>query len=228
MSNAPLPSSFSGNNIVKFPKKKIYARSTTGYKSNGGRIPHAADPIPQEILSQIKEYFSDKKYGLRNWTFLIFGINSGNRCGDIGKLRIGDVVGFDGKIKTDVEYMAQKTRTWEHIYIRDELKPDIENYIKTLRNQSRGAWLFPTQNDKPMNSNTYWKVLNEVRTELKLDIHLSTHSMRKTLGRTAYEIYGMDGARELLRHKNNKVTARYIGVTEETVREKALNLPTIK
>ena len=216
------------NKIVQFPKKKIYSKSNSGYKSNGIKVAHSADAIPREVLSDIKEYFSDKRFGLRDWTFLIFGINSGNRCGDIGKLRIGDVVGFDGRIKSDVEYMAQKTRTWEHLYIQDELKPIIEEYIKTLQNQSRGAWLFPTNNGNPMSTKTYWKILNKVRTDLELDFHLSTHSMRKTLGTTAYEAYGMDGARELLRHKNNKVTARYIGVTEDAVREKALNLPTIK
>ena len=215
-------------NVIQFPKRKGYSKSTTGYKSTGGRVPHAADPIPPEALSRIKDYFSGKEFGLRNWTFLIFGINSGNRCGDIGKLRIGDVVGFDGQIKTDVEYMAQKTRTWEHLYIRDELKPDIAAYIKTLPDQSRGAWLFPTKTGCPMSSKTYWKILKKASEDLNLDFHLSTHSMRKTLGKAAYETYGMDGAREMLRHKNNQVTARYIGVTEEAVREKALKLPTIK
>lgn len=226
--NTLTPSPFLENKVVKFPKKKIYAKSNSGYKSNGVRVSHAADAIPKEDLARIKEFFSGKKFGLRNWTFLIFGINSGNRCGDIGRLRIGDVVGFDGKIKTDVEYMAQKTRTWEHLYIRDELKPDITAYIETLPDKSRGAWLFPTKQGNPMTAKRYWDVLNEVSKELNLDYHLSTHSMRKTLGRTAYEVYGMDGAREMLRHRNNQVTARYIGVTEEAIREKALNLPTIK
>lgn len=218
----------SGNKLVEFPKRKVYVKSNTGYKSNGGRVPHSADPIPPCELARIKEYLLSTRNGLRNWTFLLFGINSGNRCGDIGRLKIGDVVGFDGKIKTDVEYMAQKTKSWEHLYIREELKPDIETYISTLENKSKGAWLFPTQTGSPMTSNTFWKILNRTKKDLNLDFHLSTHSMRKTLGRTAYEAYGMDGAREMLRHKNNQVTARYIGVTEDEIRNKALKLPTLK
>ena len=209
-------------------KQHRYRKTKTGYTSSGKRAPHAAEAIPPEALARLRDFFLEGKqtrYGLRNWTLLLLGIHIGLRCGDLTSLRVGDV-SERGEIKTKCEYVAEKTSRWEVFYIQEDLKPSIAKYIGTLKDQSPSAWLFPNERGGHLATKSVYAILKRAEQALGNDFsfHFSTHSMRKTLGKNAYEQFGMDGARELLRHRDNKVTARYIGVTEDEVRQKAVRL----
>ena len=220
------------NNVTFFPgvKPKIkYKKSSSGYTSTGKRIAQAAQRIPPEVLPALKNYFlSGKKtrYGKRNWVMLLLGINVGLRCGDLAKLRVGDIM-FEGAVKSEVTYRAQKTRTTEWFYINDELKPVLLEYVSGLKDKSDNAWLFPGERGEGLSTDGVYKIFCRAQKDLGLDFHMSTHSMRKTFGRNVYESKGMDVARELLRHRDNKSTLHYIGVTEEERRGHAMQLPTI-
>lgn len=217
------------DNVVKLRVKKVYQKSTTGYKSNGVRVPHKADAIPDEYLAVIKDYFltnGKPKWRQRNWVLVLLGINIGNRCGDISRLHVGDVM-WNGQMKSRVEYYAEKTRSWEVFYLQEALQNELAKYISTLANQSPAAWLFPSEHGKyeHLRTKSVWEIFHKAGKELDLPFHFSTHSLRKTLGRTAYKEYGVEGSRMLLRHKSEKSTLHYIGVTEDDVEEKAKGLP---
>ena len=213
---------------VKVEVKKVYQKSTTGYTKKGIRCASAADPIPLEELTRIKKYiFENMKTPERNWTLILLGINVGCRCGDLTRLRVGDV--WNGSaVKTDIQYMAEKTRTWEYMYIRDDLKPEIEKYIRSLDNQSPGAYLFTTRDGNRLTTKSTYKMFHRISTALKLDFHFSTHSLRKTMGKTVYDQYGLKETREALRQQNDKSTLHYIREDEVERRRVALSLPTIK
>lgn len=208
-------------------RKKTYSKTKTGYTALGYRAAHAADAIPPEALRELRDYFLNTgktRYGLRNWTLILMGIHVGLRCGDLASLRVGDVM-ERGEIKTRCEYVAEKTSRWEVFYVQDDLKPSLKDYIATLKDQSPSAWLFPTERGGHLTTKAVYLIFKRAEEAIgKFDFHFSTHSMRKTLGKNAYEQFGMDGARELLRHRDNKVTARYIGVTEKEIESKAVNL----
>lgn len=213
---------------VKVEVKKVYKKSTTGYTARGVRCASAADPIPLEELPRIKEYiFNHMRSPLRNWTLILLGINVGCRCGDLVKLRVSDV--WNGtEVKTDVQYMAEKTRSWEYMYIRDGIKPDIAAYINTLDNKSNGAWLFPSTRGGKLTTNSVYRIFKTISDGLGLTFHFSTHSMRKTMGKTVYDQYGLKETREALRQRNDKSTMHYIREDEAERRRVALSLPTIK
>lgn len=218
----------SPNKRKKTKERRQYEKSTTGYTSSGIRCAHASEAIPPGDFQKIKDYFLGTKktrYGLRNYTLLLLGCNVGMRCGDLTYLHVGDVM-RDGQIKTDVEYYAEKTRTWEHMYIAEVLKPQLMEYIDTLKDKSYSAWLFPAERGGRMNTDSVGVLFRRTKKALGLTIHLGTHSMRKTLGKTAYPIYGASGVRELLRQRSEKSALHYIGVQEEDVMKKALDLPT--
>lgn len=209
--------------------RKTYKKSTTGFTRDGRPVAHSADPIPPHELPRIKEYFLNGKnrYGLRNWTLLLLGINIGMRCGDLTRLRVGQV--WDGKeVKTDVEYYAEKTRSWEKFYIRDDLKNDIKKYILSLKNQSSGAFLFPSERADHMKTNTVYQVFKKASNDLGLNFHFSTHSMRQTLGNMANDLHGLEAARLALRHRDYKSTMHYIKSDEVRTKSIMLSLPTIK
>ena len=223
------------NYVLQYPVKKAkvvaikkYKKSTTGYTSSGHRIAHAADAIPPEDMIRIKEYCLNsrkKKMGLRNWTLVLLGCNVGQRCGDITRLRIGDVM-WNGKIKTKAEYMMEKTRTWTAFYLQDELKAVLLNYINSLDKTSANDWLFPLERgDGHLTTNSVYKLFYRIEQSLDLQWHFSTHSMRKTLGRTAYRIYGVKGVQQVLRQKDERSAMHYIGVTEDEIKSKYLSIP---
>ena len=214
---------------AKLEQKKRYARSKTGYTSTGKRVARAADPIPPHELARIKAYFLGTKatrYGLRNWMIVLLGINIGCRCGDLCKLRLCDIIERN-EIKTCVEYTAEKTRSSEVFYLQDSIKHELVKYIETLPDKSPGAFLFQGERGGGLTTGAVRKLFTKAAKDLNLDFHFSAHSLRKSYGRKAYEVYGMDGARELLRHRDNKSTAHYIGVKEEHIKEKALSLPNL-
>ena len=209
--------------------KKKYIKSSTGYTAKGYRVPHASDPIPENELYRIRDYFlfsGKTRYGLRNWILVLLGINVGLRCGDLTRLRIKDVV-KDNEIKTGIEYTAEKTRSKGIMYIQDSLKPDLIEYIASLKDKSPSSWLFPSERGGPMRTNSVYKIFSRASKDLNLKFNFGTHSLRKSFGRNAYLQYGMDGAREVLRHRDNKSTMHYIGVTEDDIKEKALSLPVL-
>ena len=58
---------------------------------------HAASAIKdKDTIEQIRTLLlSSGRYGYRNWMIFLTGINTGRRCGDILKLKIGQV--YDGE-----------------------------------------------------------------------------------------------------------------------------------
>lgn len=212
--------------VVPIEEIRRYKKTKTGYTSDGRPAPHAAEAIPQEDLARLRDFFlnsNSTRYGLRNWTLVLMGVNVGLRCGDITSLRVGDIY-RNGEIKTKVDYVQEKTSRWEVFYIQDSLKPDLLRYIKTLKDTSPSAWLFPNERGGRLTTKSAYAILKRANEKLGFDFHFSTHSLRKTLGKNAYRQFGMDGARELLRHRDNKVTARYIGVTEDEIEKRASQL----
>lgn len=195
-----------------------------------------ADPVREaDDMRRIRNYLlSSGTYGRRNWMIFLFGMYTGRRCGDVLKLRVGDVLTLDGRVREVVRYSEQKTKTKKSMHLNPFLRQELADYIREqgLKNTD---YLFPSrkshgnkQREKDgrditlpngmMSTDSYGKILRDVRRDLELKFQLSTHSMRKTCGYNIFnQTHSLEAARDALGQRNTEVTKRYIGDYEDHV-----------
>lgn len=202
-------------------------------------VRHDADPIKDlALLEQIKnKILTTGRYGYRNWLIFVTGINSARRCGDLLSLRIGDVLDKKGEVVKSVTKEEQKTRKILTYYLPDVVRSAIKAYLGSIGNYRLEDPLFKGQKNTRidrhqtviqggfMATSHYWKILNNIKKDMDLDIQLSTHSMRKTFGDHKYHALKdkelpsgydvIDVLQDAYGHSNRKTTLRYLGITEE-------------
>lgn len=83
-----------------------------------------------------------------------------------------------------------------------------------------------TVKDKPLNNANYYNVVTKISREVEFEnkYHLSTHSMRKTFGYWMFknspnQMETLAILQEMFNHSNQRVTLRYIGITEDTKKD---------
>ena len=227
-------------NIIPFKKSTLNTNtsgSKTRYLTSDGRpLPRAAEPIKdKETVQKILSFFlnSDQTYKYRNHMLFVMGINLGRRCGDLLDLTIGDVYDSStGKIKDSVYIIEQKTKKSTSLYLNQYVKNAILLYLNSLKRFSPDDYLFYSRKTNCNGEHKItvvqaWRILNDVSKALKLDIHMGTHTMRKTFGYKVYNEYpnskeALSVLMELYNHDSAKVTLRYIGNQDES-KQKIIN-----
>ena len=225
------------NNLIQFPSQ--YSNNTTTkkeytkYKGNG-----TVQPIKdKEDIDRAKEYFHDNKEyrysgtNIRNYCLFVLGINIGRRIGDILNITIDDVIDNSKgktKIKDCLIIREHKTNKIAKIFLNDNVKEAIDEYLLTLDNYNSTDHLFKTRQSECMTRNQAWKIMNDMGKELELG-NLGTHSMRKTFG---YQIiqdhkddnYALATVSDLFNHSSEKITRKYVGIDDDVKRDIYMNL----
>jgi integrase len=164
-----------------------------------------------EFLEKFKNEL--RKINYRNYMLFVFGINTGLRVGDIIKFKVNDI-----KSKSNVDIIEEKTGKSKRIYINDELKTAITEYIETKKLQN-DDFVFQTSYDKTksITANSMWRILKNTGRKLGVD-NIGSHTMRKTFG---YHFYNKTKdiamLQHLFNHSSATVTLRYIGITHESI-----------
>lgn len=145
-------------------------------------------------------------------TFLfLFGINNGLRMSDIVKLKVKDI-----KYSSRPVIAEQKTGKKKTLYL-ENLQDLISEYISDMNLQD-DDWLFPSrESDGHIKVNTVYKLYQKIAKELgRTDI--GTHTLRKTFGYHYYkQHHDIATLMEIFNHSSEKVTKRYIGITEDEI-----------
>ena len=227
----PFPQQIQTESDKQPPSSEIIIRKK-GEKS------HKANYIREEsLIDEIKSYLLHHtgKYGYRNYMIFLTGIETGRRCGDILKLKVSDV--YNGKdVYNIIEYDEQKTGIAKDFAVSEAFCKELKTYI--LRQGLHQAdYLFPTQkpNEKGeyiMKVRSFYNILQRAKRDLHLDLHLSTHSMRKTFARHHYDdivanpslctLTPLDMVQQLLGHKSDTVTWIYLDLQDDE-RAKVVN-----
>ena len=94
-----------------------------------------------EQLELFKSYYRSEKPNARNYTLIIFGLNSALRISDILSLTYGDI--YDYRAKEWKEHLVvkeQKTRKTNRIYINREIQQTLEKYAAPPRKNLRSGY----------------------------------------------------------------------------------------
>lgn len=200
---------------------------------------HSAEPIKDpDDLNRISEHLvASGRY--RDNLLFVAGINFGLRCGDLVKLKVGHLVYWDELRKqlspnrcfTIIEEKTERRRT---LYVNDAVAHATALYLQQIASRNAkhevdlNSHLFRSQSnrctsDLPMSVRSVERILKEIiNEELGIDVHASTHCLRKTFGyHMAMSAPDRSRAVSFLQHifghSSAGYTLLYIGITEEEV-----------
>jgi integrase len=165
-----------------------------------------SDTEYKQIISLIRNGYSDHHPNPQIATILVLEANLGCRIGDIIKLQTDSFVCDGGIWKLNI--VEEKTGKKRCFIVPKEVKAFIDKWIE-VSNHSTGR-LFT------ISSQAVWKALRQVTDYLGLK-DVSSHSFRKYASQNLYERTGHDimAVCQFLQHSSPDITARYIRRSSE-------------
>lgn len=194
--------------------KNVLFKEGTSKKKTAPKNPKIINVRGLRTQAEIQEF----KWALsvvgkaRDVMLFSFGINTGLRVSDILPLKVGQVRG-----RADIRIREKKTKKYKTIYFTEGLQDEIEEYTRRMSDE---MYMFPSQKgEKPISVTQAYRVLQKAADLLGRD-DIGTHTMRKTYGYMHYKL-NKDVAmlQDIFQHATPQITLRYIGVTEEAIKQ---------
>lgn len=177
------------------------------------RVAGIKEPIRDtQKIRQMKEWLLvNKTY--RDYFLLFLGLNTGLRISDLLRLRVMDV-----RNKNEIKIITQKTGREIKIPLNYDVQFEIKKFVE---NKSESDFLFQSRegNNNHITSVQADRILKAAAKECGVS-SWGTHSMRKSFGYHYYQknkdIFFL---MSLFGHSSQHQTLRYIGVTEDQIRD---------
>lgn len=202
-----------------------------------------SEPIKNlDDISRITEFLVASERWRDNMLFIV-GINFGLRVSDLLRLRFCNLINDDLSFKSKFPILEQKTKNTRKvrknrwITINDAVIDAVTLYLEHTPDVSLSDYLFRSESNnggnvnKPMHRFSVDRMLKGIARDLDLDLHISTHTLRKTFCYHQMVMSGNDPRKllllsKILGHSSVAVTLEYIGITNEEISEayRGLNL----
>lgn len=204
---------------------------------------HAADPIKNiDDIERISKYLIQNKRYRDNMMF-ITGINFGLRISDLRVLRFGNIINDNFTFKDTFAILEKKTKnTRKHkknryITINNAVIEAVTLYLEHTPNVCLSDYMFKSESTKdvgknePLSRQAIDFMLKGLAKDMDLNMHMSTHTLRKTFCYHQMVMSNNDHRKllllqKMLNHSSPAQTLDYIGITGEEIEEayKQLNL----
>jgi integrase len=188
---------------------------------------------PIKDLSKIKEVkrLMIESGDYRDLLLFTLGINAGLRISDILKLKWGDLLYRNEKVKEEVIVKEKKTGKTKKFPLNDSVVESIRLYMEKIKMPGFEEYIFPSRKKnvgvRPISRIAAWQMINKYCKNAGIKENVGTHTLRKTFGYHQYK-NGTDIAmlQKMLNHSSPKITLRYIGIEREEMNEryKSVNL----
>lgn len=177
---------------------------------------NAVSPIrDEEMLSRVKR--EAKAMGDAPYLLALLGLNTGLRISDLLQVRVGDI--------RDKGYIARREiKTGKQTEIR--FHPAVVAEIRRLTSTRQGhELLFASRQlarrDRSITRDTAYKWIVKMCRRAGMTEPVGCHTLRKTYGYHYYMRYhDIVSLMMHFNHSSERVTLRYIGVTQEMINEK--------
>ncbi len=209
---------------------------------------HAAQPIKSMVdIERISDYLIENGRYRDNMMFIV-GINFGLRVSDLRMLRFSDLINPNSTFKETFAVFEKKTRNTRkkkknrYITINRAVREAVTLYLEHAPMTADGQptislsdYLFRNQSNsgigknEPMAAYSFERILKGIARDLDLDIHVSTHTLRKTFAYWTL-VLGENDQRQLLllqkmfNHSSPQQTLAYIGLDRDEIAEAYKNL----
>lgn len=168
-----------------------------------------------------------KSNNMRDYLLFVMGINVGLRISDLLNIRISDVVNINGRVKNEVTIQEGKTDKTRTFTINKSTSNAIKEYLSELNDYDMDWYLFKSRKgeNKAISRVQAWQVLNDSAKLAGIKEDIGTHTLRKTFGYWSYK-QGIDITllQKIFNHSSPSITLRYIGITQEDIRDVYNNL----
>ena len=170
----------------------------------------------QEEIREMIEALGMSKNGLRDQMLFKFGISTGLRAGDLVALRIDQVKG-----KSSFRIREGKTEKERIVYLNPILS-DLMDYLGTLTADE--VYLFGNGRGGHLSVTQAYRILQKAG-DMIGNHSIGTHSLRKSFGYRYYqETKDVGTLMEIFNHSSQKITLRYIGISDETIENSLKNI----
>ena len=208
-------------------------------------VDHSADPIKSlDDIDRISKYLISHHRWRDNMMF-IAGINFGLRASDLRELRFCNLINDNFTFKDTFAVFEKKTRNTRkrkknrYITINNAVIEAVTLYLENTPNVCLSDYLFNSEANRtagkdwkePITVRSMERILKGIAADLDLNIHMSTHTLRKTFCYHQMVMSNNDHRKLLLlqkmmNHSSPQQTLDYIGITSEEIESayKALNL----
>lgn len=176
----------------------------------------------EHFLLLIDGLKKDSKY--KFLLLVTIGCYCGLRLSDILLLRWQHVL-----LQDSFELLERKTGKHRLITINDSLK-EIIAFCQQHLNPNPECYIFQNRNGLPLSKQYINRQLHAIFKKYKIKVkNGSSHTLRKTFGKRVYEINNRSEAALVLlssvfNHNSVSVTRRYIGLSEEQIKDVYINL----
>lgn len=207
---------------------------------------HTSEPIKSmdDIIRVSKYLIANKRF--RDNMLFIVGINFGLRVSDLRMLRFSNLIVNNNGVqmfRDSFPIFEQKTRnTRKHkrnryITINTAVQDAVILYLENTPNVSLSDYMFRSAsnngkaNNTPISRMAIDMILKGIAADMNLNIHMSTHTLRKTFAYHQMLMSHNDPRKllllqKMLGHSSAAQTLDYIGITGEEIEEayRSLNL----
>lgn len=202
---------------------------------------HTSEPVKNiEDIDSISRWFVDNGRYRDNMLFIV-GINFGLRISDLLTLRFSHLIDDQFRFKTTFPILEKKTSKTRkvpknrYITINNAVIDAVVLYLQNTEGVKLSDYMFRSESNrggnvnKPMHRNSAERILKEAGRELGLNIHIATHTLRKTFAYHQMLMSNNDPRKLLLLqkmfgHSTSAQTLDYIGITGEEIEEAYMRL----
>lgn len=195
---------------------------------------HTSDPIKSiDDIYSISNWFINQGRYRDNMLFIV-GINFGLRVSDLLTLRFSHLIDEQFRFKTTFPILEKKTKNTRkvqknrYITINDAVVDAVMLYLENTKGVKLSDYMFRGESNrcgrdnKPMHRNSVERILKEVGTAVGIEVHMATHTLRKTFAYHQMLISNNDPRKLLLLqkmfgHSTSAQTLDYIGITGEEI-----------
>lgn len=206
-------------------------------------IDHAAEPIKSmDDIYRISNYLIENERYRDNMLFIV-GINFGLRCSDLRVLRFSNLITDTFMFKDSFPVFEKKTRNTRkrkknrYITVNTAVIEAVTLYLEHTPNVKLTDYMFRSFSNNrsgevlPLTGRAINMILKEIADTLGLNIHMSSHTLRKTFCYHQMLMSNNDPRKlmllqKMLNHSSPAQTLDYIGITGEEIEKayKELNL----
>ncbi|ADU61505.1 integrase family protein [Pseudodesulfovibrio aespoeensis Aspo-2] len=168
-----------------------------------------------DAISAIKTMLGDKP---RDLLLFVMATNNGIRCGDLLRLKVGDLRGK--RVDDIITIKESKTGKTNILAVNDSVHHALTRYLAS-GSLNDGAYLFRSKKGEnaPLTIQSVNRMVKSWCREAGLDGNYGAHSLRKTFGYVQRVHFGV-GFEVLCKrfnHASPSVTMRYLGISDTEV-----------
>ncbi|MCT4582759.1 MAG: tyrosine-type recombinase/integrase [Flavobacteriales bacterium] len=150
--------------------------------------------------------------------YIIISLNSGLRIGDVLRIRWSDLQG------DKLMLQEQKTKKHRTIQVNDNIKKALSYF-----EEQGDEHIFKSQKGSVYSVQQINRLLKQVFAREAKSHNISSHSLRKSMGRRTWEVYNESEKAliylsELFQHSSTSITRKYLGLRDEELQDVYMRL----